>query len=345
MGCVNVKEETDDDGHLVDGDRSKCSSCFSNSAACRSCSGVVRTCAIQTCSDCSEVHCSNCLQCDSSRQSSGLVCSKCLVLSSGQFMPQDLSTYSIHELRQFLFRKEIAADHCKERSDLIELVMLLSCSSEYLSIIDEHSQHVQMLRERMEQFSDGQNASSELQNDVSSTDYNEHCIGAVKSVSIDRTYSPGNDKHASVENTDLESAKENRSDSPTANDVSRDFCDSDCIEVEIEDAQLAQTGNVSIEENAKTTTELETTDCLTNEIEFSRVANDIGRQQGATIEDSGNRGKNTVDRLCLLCSRTNTDCVFLECGHMVTCYSCGELVDECPICFNYITRRVRAFRA
>ncbi len=70
--------------------------------------------------------------------------------------------------------------------------------------------------------------------------------------------------------------------------------------------------------------------------------------------------------LCKICMESTTDCVLLECGHMVTCTNCGKRLNECksksyliqfylliiylfiilgPICRQYVIRVVHIFKA
>lgn len=48
---------------------------------------------------------------------------------------------------------------------------------------------------------------------------------------------------------------------------------------------------------------------------------------------------------CRICMDATIDCVLLECGHMVTCTSCGRRLAECPICRQYVSRVVHTFKA
>ena len=48
--------------------------------------------------------------------------------------------------------------------------------------------------------------------------------------------------------------------------------------------------------------------------------------------------------LCKICMDEPVDCVLLECGHMLTCVKCGRQLNECPICRQYVTRVVHAFK-
>lgn len=49
--------------------------------------------------------------------------------------------------------------------------------------------------------------------------------------------------------------------------------------------------------------------------------------------------------LCKVCMDAIADCVFLDCGHMVTCVKCGKVLAECPICRSNIVRVVRVFKS
>ncbi|XP_029108417.1 E3 ubiquitin-protein ligase RNF34-like isoform X1 [Scleropages formosus] len=51
------------------------------------------------------------------------------------------------------------------------------------------------------------------------------------------------------------------------------------------------------------------------------------------------------DNLCRICMDAMIDCVLLECGHMVTCTKCGKRMNECPICRQYVVRAVHVFKS
>ncbi|XP_076002497.1 E3 ubiquitin-protein ligase rififylin [Genypterus blacodes] len=51
------------------------------------------------------------------------------------------------------------------------------------------------------------------------------------------------------------------------------------------------------------------------------------------------------DNICKICMDSPIDCVLLECGHMITCTKCGKRMNECPICRQYVIRAVHVFRA
>ncbi|MEQ2241811.1 hypothetical protein ILYODFUR_029168, partial [Ilyodon furcidens] len=51
------------------------------------------------------------------------------------------------------------------------------------------------------------------------------------------------------------------------------------------------------------------------------------------------------ENLCKICMDSPIDCVLLECGHMVTCTKCGKRMSDCPICRQYVIRAVHVFRS
>ncbi|XP_051540510.1 E3 ubiquitin-protein ligase RNF34-like isoform X3 [Myxocyprinus asiaticus] len=53
----------------------------------------------------------------------------------------------------------------------------------------------------------------------------------------------------------------------------------------------------------------------------------------------------TDENMCRICMDAVIDCVLLECGHMVTCTKCGKRMNECPICRQYVVRAVHVFKS
>ncbi|XP_067364343.1 E3 ubiquitin-protein ligase rififylin isoform X1 [Channa argus] len=66
---------------------------------------------------------------------------------------------------------------------------------------------------------------------------------------------------------------------------------------------------------------------------------------GVTASESGSGGPGQEENLCKICMDSPIDCVLLECGHMVTCTKCGKRMSECPICRQYVIRAVHVFRS
>ncbi|XP_066551316.1 E3 ubiquitin-protein ligase rififylin isoform X2 [Amia ocellicauda] len=62
-------------------------------------------------------------------------------------------------------------------------------------------------------------------------------------------------------------------------------------------------------------------------------------------EDGSDPSPGVEENLCKICMDSPIDCVLLECGHMVTCTKCGKRMSECPICRQYVVRAVHVFRS
>ena len=85
-------------------------------------------------------------------------------------------------------------------------------------------------------------------------------------------------------------------------------------------------------------------DC--NEKKERRRAAAAARRQEQTAnsprcDDSDELEENQA---CKICMEREINCVLLECGHMLTCVTCGRKLAECPICRQNVTRCVRTFR-
>ncbi|XP_047449582.1 E3 ubiquitin-protein ligase rififylin isoform X2 [Mugil cephalus] len=61
--------------------------------------------------------------------------------------------------------------------------------------------------------------------------------------------------------------------------------------------------------------------------------------------ESGRGPTGVEENLCKICMDSPIDCVLLECGHMITCTKCGKRMSECPICRQYVVRAVHVFRS
>ncbi|XP_032472577.1 E3 ubiquitin-protein ligase rififylin isoform X10 [Phocoena sinus] len=66
---------------------------------------------------------------------------------------------------------------------------------------------------------------------------------------------------------------------------------------------------------------------------------------GAEDQNGGAVPSSLEENLCRICMDSPIDCVLLECGHMVTCTKCGKRMNECPICRQYVIRAVHVFRS
>ncbi|GAB5588735.1 hypothetical protein Unana1_03635 [Umbelopsis nana] len=94
-----------------------------------------------------------------------------------------------------------------------------------------------------------------------------------------------------------------------------------------------------------------------NFVEHSKVLekSELVTRVNRLLDDRRKESQRTDDRgledegLCRICCDASQNCVFLECGHMVTCMDCGKKLvasrNECPICRERIIKLVHVFRS
>lgn len=59
----------------------------------------------------------------------------------------------------------------------------------------------------------------------------------------------------------------------------------------------------------------------------------------------GSGGRRVSEVSCVICMAEPLEVAAEPCGHMAMCRSCAEMVDECPMCREKITRRMRVYSA
>ena len=50
------------------------------------------------------------------------------------------------------------------------------------------------------------------------------------------------------------------------------------------------------------------------------------------------------EKNCKICMELDIDCVFVDCGHMVSCMQCASKFLICPICRKKIKQKLKIFR-
>ena len=105
----------------------------------------------------------------------------------------------------------------------------------------------------------------------------------------------------------------------------------------------------------KSILELEGVAIPPNTIEKSDLIALLTRLLENTSQNSSSSTTTHDDFLCKICFENVSNCLLLECGHLVTCMNCARELErrakvekriaECPICRSSISRTVQAFRA
>lgn len=311
------------------------------------------------CAKCPKTVCSKCLRSPdaviSLRQLK--LCPKCLLLGSGNFTRRDLDPYTSKELRHFLVQKHISTEGCREKNDLVELVLRTSSCVGPLNQEElEHSRHIELLRERL------RDVNSEEVTDLSSvTDRHgsSHRSLSEQSESVPRSGSrtssqPGEATQGISSSRDASPRDGHQEHSSEAQEQM-----SNSTNQTPQDLQTAQRRGVTLDEiecesDLETLTVRQLKELLVrNYVDYKgccekpELLDRVRRlwRQHRSKPEGADIDQVPSDDLCKICMDAVIDCVLLECGHMSTCTNCGKRLAECPLCRCYVSRVVHVFRS
>ena len=81
--------------------------------------------------------------------------------------------------------------------------------------------------------------------------------------------------------------------------------------------------------------------------------NDSSNNSSSNSNDNSNNNNNDNDNkeedkqqhtnTCVICSDNEIECVFIPCGHAMTCEGCSTKIDVCSICRKGIDNRIKIF--
>ncbi|KAM6944376.1 E3 ubiquitin-protein ligase RNF34a isoform 3-T3 [Lycodopsis pacificus] len=303
------------------------------------------------CCDCKKSFCSLC----SVLQENLRICATCHLLKATAFQRPRLMRLRVRDLRQYLLLRNIPTDTCREKEDLVDLVLC------HQGIEEEEEPDTRSLRSRSLYTptpSTTQSASelsalvaSQEEQQLSRSDSSDtnQDIGDATSVSLlnldasEHTpeVSPQMRRQARGSLSDLSSLRdiEGLSVRQLKEILARNFVNySGCCE-KWELVERVNRLYREKEENRKKSLENVSTTVTTVEPLPPPICNGAlsdGEKGPLTIQD---------DNLCRICMDAMIDCVLLECGHMVTCTKCGKRMNECPICRQYVVRAVHVFKS
>lgn len=286
------------------------------------------------CCDCKKSFCSLCTV----LQENLRICATCHLLKATSFQRPRLMRLRVKDLRQYLQLHNIPTDTCREKEDLVDLV-LCHQGIEEEEDPDTNSLHSRSLytptpsttqsASELSTFAVSQDGplsrsdSSDTtpEGDAASTsllnlDHNEHTPET----------SPQTRRRARASLSDISSLRdiEGLSVRQLKEILARNFVNySGCCEK----WELVERVNRLYRETEENRKSMENVS--------SNVTTD-GEKGPLTIYD---------DNLCRICMDAVIDCVLLECGHMVTCTKCGKRMSECPICRQYVVRAVHVFKS
>uniref|UniRef100_A0A3B3XRS9 RING-type E3 ubiquitin transferase n=1 Tax=Poecilia mexicana TaxID=48701 RepID=A0A3B3XRS9_9TELE len=279
------------------------------------------------CCDCKKSFCALC----SVLQENLRCCTTCHLLRGTAFQRPRLMQLRVKDLRQYLLLRNIPTDTCREKEDLVDLVLCHQGMRETPSLHSlPHSRAASppsATRSASEQSVLSASQGEALSPSDSSGTPSQ--VGAARSTqtSIPHRHTPHflpatqRRIRASLSDLDNEEAIENLSVRQLKEILARNFVNySGCCE-KWELLDRVHRLYRENEQNRKSTHNLST------------AIHGVRAQLAAD------------ENLCRICMDAIIDCVLLECGHMVTCTKCGKRMSECPICRQYVVRAVHVFKS
>uniref|UniRef100_A0A672P479 E3 ubiquitin-protein ligase RNF34 n=1 Tax=Sinocyclocheilus grahami TaxID=75366 RepID=A0A672P479_SINGR len=289
------------------------------------------------CSDCKKSFCSLC----SVLQENLRRCSTCHLLWGTAFQRPMLMRLRVKDLRQYLTLRNINTDTCREKEDLVDLVLCHLGAEVDTDSLPSLPRSLSTPPASAARSSSQQSALSVAvsqgealsRSDSSGTTNQDH--GDATSVSLLNLEphddileaSPATQRRARASLSDL--SREDEIKSLTVRQLkeilARNFVNySGCCEK----WELVERVHRLYRENQL------------NRRSMENVSNSLAAD-GVQVAQLGGVDEN----LCRICMDAVIDCVLLECGHMVTCTKCGKRMSECPICRQYVVRAVHVFKS
>uniref|UniRef100_A0A1A8HD75 RING-type E3 ubiquitin transferase n=1 Tax=Nothobranchius korthausae TaxID=1143690 RepID=A0A1A8HD75_9TELE len=300
------------------------------------------------CSDCKKNFCSPC----SVLEENQFTCATCHLLKATAFRRARLMSLRVKDLRQYLLLHNINTETCREKEDLVELVLCHRGVEEEeeedpdTASLLSRSLYTQTTQSATELSAyDASQEESPSRSDSSDTNQD---IGITASESLlnldssERTpeVSPQTLRRARASLSDISSLMdiEGLSVRQLKEILARNFVNySGCCE-KWELVERVSRLYRETEENRKSLENVSRT--VTTVMAFPPpICNGAigdGENCSLTVHD---------DNLCRICMDAVIDCILLECGHMVTCTKCGKRMSECPICRQYVVRAVHVFKS
>ncbi|XP_034047977.1 E3 ubiquitin-protein ligase RNF34 isoform X2 [Thalassophryne amazonica] len=313
------------------------------------------------CCDCKKSFCALC----SVLQENLRCCTTCHLLRGTAFQRPRLMQLRVKDLRQYLLLRNIPTDTCREKEDLVDLVLCHRGAGEIPRAVVEED-------EEEDEEEDGNTREEEEEEEEDDTDSlhslphsraasptlatrstSEHSVlSASQGDALSRSDSSGttSQEHDDTPTTSLlslEPAENIIEVSPaTQRRIRASLSDLDNEEA-IENLSVRQLKEILARNFVNYSGCCEKWELLERVHRLYRE-NEQNRKsmENVSITAVGVRAQLAADEnLCRICMDAIIDCVLLECGHMVTCTKCGKRMSECPICRQYVVRAVHVFKS
>ncbi|XP_037547773.1 E3 ubiquitin-protein ligase RNF34 [Nematolebias whitei] len=322
------------------------------------------------CCDCKKSFCALC----SVLQENLRCCTTCHLLRGTAFQRPRLMRLRVKDLRQYLLLRNIPTDMCREKEDLVDLVLCHQGARETSTPVMEEDEDEEEEEEEEKEDEDEDDDTDSLHSlphsraasppsatrstseqsvlsasqgdalsDSSGTTSQEHedtptasLLNLEPAESI-LEVSPATQRRirASLSDLDNEEAIENLSVRQLKEILARNFVNySGCCEK----WELLERVHRLYRENEQNRKSMENVS-ITAVVAYPPSLCNSRVGDGVKAQLVGD------ENLCRICMDAIIDCVLLECGHMVTCTKCGKRMSECPICRQYVVRAVHVFKS
>ncbi|XP_078083624.1 E3 ubiquitin-protein ligase RNF34a isoform X2 [Mustelus asterias] len=281
------------------------------------------------CKDCKKNFCSFC----SVMQENLRRCYTCQVLQQTSFQRNELMKIKVKDLREYLSLRNIPIETCREKEDLVQLVL-----SHHESDADGvDTENMRSSRSQSSQLYTSPPATTS----ASAAPSSQGISSNQRSSSGTPNMQQGREDRISPINRSSESQQNQEYANGTNDDIPpkktraslSDLSSTDDVEA-LTVRQLKEIlarNFVSFSGCCEKWELVERVKRLFKETEENRKFLENGNNPAVTaVEEQMQLGSD--ENLCRICMDAVIDCVLLECGHMVTCTKCGKRMNECPIC-------------
>ncbi|XP_043929983.1 E3 ubiquitin-protein ligase rififylin isoform X2 [Protopterus annectens] len=290
------------------------------------------------CVDCKKNFCT---ACSAQLENNLQMCHTCQRFRATAFQREELMKLKVKDLRDYLDLHGISTQMCREKEDLVELVL-----GQQVSVPGSPSSHPQRAFDN--NVSEQQSFLSGIQtNSIPATSqeappaYEEAVFSPQVEITEDGQVPVPGEPVDGIQ-TETTAEMEDESQSTDSEDVlvpgrRASLSDLNCLE-DIETLSVRQLKEILARNfvNYK--------GCCEKWELMERVTR-LYNEQKDLHSLNGEKQKNVEESICKICMDAPIDCVLLECGHMVTCTKCGKRMNECPVCRQYVIRAVHVFRS
>ncbi|KAM4578970.1 E3 ubiquitin-protein ligase RNF34-like isoform 2-T2 [Fundulus diaphanus] len=290
------------------------------------------------CCDCKKNFCSLC----SVVQENLRICATCHLLKATAFHRPRLMRLRVRDLRQYLRLRNISTDTCREKEDLVDLVL---CHRDVEA--EEEDEEEEEEEEDDEGAGDPNTASLLSRSHRTPTPPSTQPASELSAASLEESHSRSESPDANQDSGDItpvpllnsDSSEQTPQTSPQTRHGARASLSDISSVRDIKGLSVRQLKEILARNFVNYS------GCCEKWELVERVSR-LYREKEKNSKSYGEKCPLTLqdDNLCRICMDAVIDCVLLECGHLVTCTSCGKRMNQCPICRQYVVRAVHVFK-